>query len=63
MRGRISPLKSDCELQAEANASVFDIVQFYIQIILRNGVKKDAILEKVLITQNNQGMRCKLLGS
>lgn len=37
--GAISPLENDCELQAEANASVVDIVRFYIQIILRNGVK------------------------
>lgn len=37
---RGSPLKNDGELQTETNVSIFDIVQFYIQIILKNDVKK-----------------------
>lgn len=51
-RGAISPLKNDCELQGEANASIFDIVRFYIQIILRNDMKKDAILEQIFIKKH-----------
>lgn len=37
---RGSPLKNDGELQTETNICIFDIVQFYIQIILKNDVKK-----------------------
>lgn len=49
MCGMISPLENYCEPQAESNAGVSDIVGFCIQVILRNGVRKDAIWEQILM--------------